>query len=290
MEINSILFPSPPPSYTKETFPDELIWVPSSSHPSTKIPCLLLQSVQGSSKLLIYFHGNAEDIGLAYEMTDLIRTSLQIHVLVMEYPGYGLYAGKTKAETILQDADSVYDFASCILGFASQDIFAFGRSIGSGPATAIARSRGLGSLFLMSAYTSIKDVVENVAGKFAKKLVAERFRNIDNMPFVNCPTLLIHGVLDTLIPFSHSQELQIACSGITQLVLPKEMDHNYFDYYDDLLVPMASFLDSARIDLRPENLSDGIVKIDKEFYLVPEGQPVAKNSGNVHKFFKKLNQ
>ena len=125
MEINSILFPSPPPSYTKETFPDELIWVPSSSHPSTKIPCLLLQSVQGSSKLLIYFHGNAEDIGLAYEMTDLIRTSLQIHVLVMEYPGYGLYAGKTKAETILQDADSVYDFASCILGFASQDIFAF---------------------------------------------------------------------------------------------------------------------------------------------------------------------
>jgi hypothetical protein len=290
MEINSILFPSPPPSYSPETFPEELIWVPSTSHPKIKIPCLLLKSVQGSSKILIYFHGNAEDIGLAYEMTDLIRTSLMIHVLVMEYPGYGLYAGKTRAETILMDADSVYDFVSNVLGFGPSDVFAFGRSIGSGPATEIAKAKGLGCLFLMSPYTSIKDVVENVAGKFAKKLVAERFRNIDNMPFITCPTLIIHGVVDTLIPYSHSQELQVACAGITQLVLPKDMDHNFFDYYDDLLVPMANFLDSARIDLRPENLSDGVIKLGDEYYILPEDQPKAKNSGKVHKLFKKLSQ
>ena len=68
------------------------------------------------------------------------------------------------------------------------------------------------------------------------------------------------------------------------------MYENFFDYYDDLLVPMASFLDNARIDVRPENLSDGMIKIEKEYFLVPDGQPVAKNSGKVHKLFKKLSQ
>ena len=288
MEINSILFPSPPPSYTLSTFPEELIWIPSKDHPKIKIPALLLKSAQGSSKILIYFHGNAEDIGLAYEMTDLIRTSLQIHILVVEYPGYGLYYGKPKAEIILKDADSVYDFVSSVLGFAPNDVFAFGRSIGSGPSTSIARYRGLGCLFLMSPYTSIKDVVESVAGKLAKKLVADRFRNIDNMPFITSPTLLIHGMVDSLIPYSHSQELQVLCAGISQLILPREMDHNFFDYYDDLLVPMANFLDSARICLVPDNLSDGLIRLSPNYYEFPEAQPLAKNTGKIHKFFKKL--
>lgn len=288
MEINSILFPSPPPSYNVSTFPEELIWVPSIDHPKIKIPALLLKSAQGSSKILIYFHGNAEDIGLAYEMTDLIRTSLQIHVIVVEYPGYGLYSGKPKAEKILKDADSVYEFVNSVLGFAPNDIFAFGRSIGSGPSTHVARYRGLGCLFLMSPYTSIKDVVESVAGKLAKKLVADRFRNIDNMPYITCPTLIIHGVVDTLIPYSHSQELQVMCAGISQLILPKEMDHNFFDYYDDLLVPMANFLDNAKICILPDNLSDGLLTLSQDFYSVPEGQPQAKNSGKVHKLFKRL--
>lgn len=52
-----------------------------------------------SPYLLIYFHANAEDIGLAYDslLFDL-RTNLQISILAPEYPGYGLYSeGKPSA-------------------------------------------------------------------------------------------------------------------------------------------------------------------------------------------------
>lgn len=289
MELNSILFPSPPPSYDTSTFPGELIWVPSQDHEKIKIPCLLLKSINGSKKILLYFHGNAEDIGLAYEMTDLIRTVLQLHVLVVEYPGYGLYPGKPKAKTILKDADSVYNFVTSTLNFAPKDIFAFGRSIGSGPSTWLARFRTLGCLFLMSAYTSIRDVVKNVAGKLAQYFVAERFRNIDNMPHIQCPVLLMHGVQDKLVPYSHSQMLHAECAGLCHLVLPKEMDHNFFDYYDDLLLPMASFLTMAEIEIRPESIENGGIEIADEYFLVPQGQPKAKNTGRFHKFFKKFN-
>lgn len=42
------------------------------------IPCVYLPYALGSSKLLVYFHGNAEDIGLATELLDYIRTLLRV--------------------------------------------------------------------------------------------------------------------------------------------------------------------------------------------------------------------
>jgi hypothetical protein len=36
------------------------------------IPCLFLPSEDKASKMIIYFHGNAEDIGLAFDLLYLI--------------------------------------------------------------------------------------------------------------------------------------------------------------------------------------------------------------------------
>ena len=55
------------------------------------IPCMYLPFTLGSSKLLIYFHANAEDIGIAYNLLSNIRTLLRVNVLAMEYPGYSFY-------------------------------------------------------------------------------------------------------------------------------------------------------------------------------------------------------
>lgn len=289
MELNRILFPAPASSYDMSSFPGELIFIPTPDPSAPRIPSLLLKSIQGSSKILLYFHGNAEDIGITYEMTGLIRSVLQLHVLVIEYPGYGLYPGKPTAEQILKDAEIVYNFTRNTLCFSSNDIFAFGRSIGSGPSTSIARLKGLGCLFLMSAYTSIRDVVRTVAGKFAQYFIAERFRNIDNMPYITCPTLLIHGLLDKVIPYSHSQMLHEHCAGLCQLILPKEMDHNLFDYYEDLLLPIVVFLEKAQIDIKPMP-GQGFIELPMEFYVLPKEQVVKKNKGRFNKLFMKVNQ
>ena len=55
------------------------------------IPLLYLPYDDPSSKLLVYFHANAEDIGVAYDLLLLIGEQLKVHVLAVEYPGYGLY-------------------------------------------------------------------------------------------------------------------------------------------------------------------------------------------------------
>ena len=42
------------------------------------IPCLYLPYLGGSSKLLIYFHGNAEDVGLAMELLAFVKDMLKV--------------------------------------------------------------------------------------------------------------------------------------------------------------------------------------------------------------------
>jgi hypothetical protein len=145
MKLNKIIFPAPRSSYTPNQLLGELLYIPrdclklpdkenkntnsgnsvkessastkasskpSNSNRSKHIPCLFLPYTSGSSKLLIYFHGNAEDIGLSYEMLDHLKSSLKINILAVEFPGYGIYndAGGCSAEKITEDSDYVFQY------------------------------------------------------------------------------------------------------------------------------------------------------------------------------------
>jgi hypothetical protein len=45
----------------------------------------------GSSKIMIYFHANAEDVGSCYSFVQYVSKTLKINILAVEYPGYGIY-------------------------------------------------------------------------------------------------------------------------------------------------------------------------------------------------------
>ena len=77
------------------------------------IPCLYLkEKTIGSSKLLIYFHGNAEDLGYSESFLNILRDAFKINVLAMEYPGYGVYTGDGSCndEKIKEDAEYMYRY------------------------------------------------------------------------------------------------------------------------------------------------------------------------------------
>ena len=69
----------------------------------------------------------------------------------------------------------------------------------------------------MCPFTSIKEVVKHLASTFAQFFVADRFRNIDNIKYVVCPTFFLHGLKDTLIPYKHSIDLMTNCQGMTSI-------------------------------------------------------------------------
>ena len=67
-----------------------------------------------SEIILLYFHSNYEDIGNSSSLIKLICKFLNINVLAVEYPNYGIYKSKNSAnaETILSDADIVFKFVN----------------------------------------------------------------------------------------------------------------------------------------------------------------------------------
>lgn len=165
-----------------------------SSRKSSHIPCLYLPFQNGSSKLLLYFHGNAEDVGISYEMLDHFRNALKINVLAMEYPGYGVFqeSGGCSANKIREDANYVFHYILQETKLVEGDIVIFGRSIGSGPAVYLAANNKPGGVILMSAYTSIKNIARDKVG-WLSFIMGEHFDNISLISQVTSPTFLVHG-------------------------------------------------------------------------------------------------
>ena len=188
----------------------------------------------------MYFHGNAEDIGLAYDLMFMFGAEMKMHVLAVEYPGYGLYkTSKPDEEKIKQDADTVYDYLTQVCGVKERDIILFGRSMGSGPSSYLASRKRAGSLLLMSPFMSIKDATKSLFGwaGFLSMAVYERFKNMDTVAEAKCPVFFLHGQKDTLIPYNHSVELNRVCPTESFLHLPPNMDHNEFLLMEDLVEP-----------------------------------------------------
>lgn len=93
------------------------------------------------------------------------------------------------------------------MNFRPEDIIVMGRSIGSGPATAMASMHACGMLILISGFTSLKSVVKYNFGSIAASLFSQRFDNEHRIAGVKCPCLFIHGKNDKLIPFNESKML-----------------------------------------------------------------------------------
>lgn len=69
-----------------------------------------------------------------------------------------------------------------------------GRSIGTGPATEMASIYHPSALILVSAFTSLRDIIYDQIGRGVSYLVKDRFNNryfIENI--IKCPIFFIHG-------------------------------------------------------------------------------------------------
>ena len=87
------------------------------------------------------------------------------------------------------------------------------------------------------------------------------------MSKITCPSFFIHGQRDELIPYEHSQLLHEACSGPCSLILPKDMDHNEFDLFDDLSNPFSAFLLQCGISVTADSLHSAFISFPGEIFL-----------------------
>jgi len=251
--IARLLFPAPKPSYTIDSFPRELVWAPKGPvvdsdgtdglgvGSSDSAPCLLL-TYESARFLIIYFHSNAEDLGGCRWFCQFLRDQFQVHVLAVEYPGYGVCPGPTSCENIMDNAHAAIQFATQSLKFTPDRIKLFGRSIGTGPTLALAAKVKVAGIILVAPFLSIRALFREMVGPLAM-LVDEWFCNDKNITELKSPMMIIHGQKDRLVPWVHSQELYKRCPTRKLFINPQHMEHNTNLTTDMtyLVVPMFRF-------------------------------------------------
>ena len=242
------------------------------------IPCLFIPAYEETSKFLIFFHGNAEDIFSCELFCQHLSEYLKMNVVIVEYPGYSIYKSDIGESIIYDDSKKVYDFIINKFKLKYEDIYIAGRSLGTGPATFLAKEKKSKSLILISPYKSIK----SIKNCFYSYFLLDIFKSIDIIHKVLCPIIFIHGKKDNLIDFNHSKDLNSKAKknkNKNDLVLNEEMAHNDFDLEKDIIKQILTHLkeDPNSFPKHTLNLDD-----DKFKYLFNIPNPIQN-------YFFKLN-
>lgn len=250
---NRFIFPAPTPSYCAQSYKRHLCWIPWNPVISPQrvkdpnctegIPCLWFTAPRAAT-VILFFHANAEDLGMSYGVIKHMRDQFKVNVLAVEYPGYGLLSQlKPTEEAVYEVALTAFRFLFDEVKVRYSQIVLFGRSLGSGAAVHLASQYPVGGLVLVSAFSSIRGAVQSIAGSLLAWSVKEHFPNIQLISNVSCSTLIIHGENDALIPVEHSLRLFKKCRARKLLVTPPTMDHNsnLFAEASFLAVPAIHF-------------------------------------------------
>ena len=105
----------------------------------------------------------------------------------------------------LEQAETVYNYLVEKNDFPESRLVIFGRSIGCAPAIHITSKFNPGGLVLVSPFSSIRKIADHFCCSGTSVLIKEKFLNIEKCKKCVCPCLLIHGVVDNLIPWTHSK-------------------------------------------------------------------------------------
>ena len=258
------------------------------------IPCILIPPHRFSSKLIIYFHANAEDIGQSYPLCSEINDHLDCYVLIVEYKGYSIYQGSPTQEQQFRDTKVIWKFVTRVMNFEPQDVFIIGRSIGTGSALYLSSVVNPGTLCLISPFTSIKDVVKYNYGGLAASMLKERFNNKQRIKGVKCPVLFIHGKEDKLVPYKDSKALYgknlvefflsndfyltkfiffsswflELCQTPAEILIFNEMTHQTFDVTDCISLPLQRFVE--KIGLKWKSETDPNIFVPKFAFACPD--------------------
>jgi len=195
-----------------------------------------LHSAGTSAPLILLFHGNGE-IAADYDDLAPFYARLGISLLVMDYRGYGASDGTPTATNLLTDARVVFESLQGVLaerGLSPERTFVMGRSLGSAPALEVAvsaasRTQGL---VIESGFARTFALLSRLGLSVrGAREESDGFGNLAKAAQIICPTLVIHGQRDSLIPCSEGRALYRQCSATDKrLVIIPNANHN------DLLV------------------------------------------------------
>jgi hypothetical protein len=143
---------------------------------------------------LIYLGGNAEDVGS--NAPDFDSAFPDRAVYLVNYRGYGGSTGQPSELALISDAQAVYDSVAA----HHRGIVVVGRSLGTGVATALAASRPVERLILVTPFDSIAHVgADHYPWLPVRLLLRDQYNSLIRIGKVQAPVLAVAAERDEVV-------------------------------------------------------------------------------------------
>ncbi len=162
------------------------------------------------SQVVLWMHGNAGNIADRLDQAVEMKRALGVSSFMFDYRGYGKSEGRPSEAGLYQDAEAAFRWLTETRGVNPRHIILYGHSLGSAASVDLALKEGMnaGGMVLESPFTSAADIARMIYFGLPVGLVMSvKLDNIGRIGEVKMPILVIHGVSDTVIPFSMGKEV-----------------------------------------------------------------------------------
>ncbi|KAI4357949.1 hypothetical protein L6164_001862 [Bauhinia variegata] len=265
MAAKFAFFPPDPPSY--KLYVDESsgkMKMSDVSHQTENVDVMKLSTKRGNEIVamfvknqsatltLLYSHGNAADLGQMCHIFTELSHHLGVNLMGYDYSGYGQSSGKPSEQDTYADIEAAYKCLEEKYEVKEEDTILYGQSVGSGPTVEFAtRLPGLRAVILHSPILSGLRVMYPVKKTFWFDI----YKNIDKIPLVNCPVLVIHGTEDEVVDFSHGKQLWELCNEKYEPLWLKGGNHCNLELYPEYLRHLKKFISAIEKIPRLQNVT-----------------------------------
>ncbi|XP_030057180.1 protein ABHD13 [Microcaecilia unicolor] len=183
---------------------------------------------------VIYFHGNAGNIGHRLPNALLMLVNLKVNLLLVDYRGYGKSEGKASETGIYLDADAVLDYVITRPDLDNTKIILFGRSLGGAVAVHLASKNPhrISAIIMENTFLSIPHMASTLFSFFPMRYLPlwcykNKFLSCRKVSQCRMPSLFISGLSDQLIPPVMMKQLyELSPSRTKRLAVFPDGTHN----------------------------------------------------------------
>ena len=198
----------------------------------------VLQLHGDARRALLYFGGNAEDV--AAKVAEFEANFPDRAVYLVHYRGYGGNAGKPSEQLLIEDAQAIYDEISR----RHDAVAVMGRSLGSGVATALAATRPVERVILVTPYDSIAKVAADHYGWAPVRwLIRDSYNSVRRIQDVHVPVLVLVAARDDVVLRARSDALVAAIpENLRHVQVFEDANHNDINLNPGYRQRMREFL------------------------------------------------